>query len=531
MLRFMRKRSRSIVIQIGFGIIIIVFIFWGIGGFSSKGSNIVARVDDTIISQKTFLNAYQAQIDFYKRLYGDAKAGEMLEKLNVKEGVLNNLIDRVLMVKKAREMGLGVTNDELIKRVESIPAFKINGVFSKRRYVQILRRQGLTPGEFESSFRDDILIEKLKDLINDSVKVTDDEARMLFNTRYRKINLRYLTLKARSFEKGVSFKDSDVESYYNSHKAIFKLPRMIDIDYIVVDPTNFLKGIKISNQEIDRYYKENPDRFKKTQKNSDKQEILPLKDVKDKIVKLLREAKAQERAKKKANDIVDRAIRQSMSLKDIATKEGIVVKSTGLISEGTRGELIGALSKAAFSLRLNEISDPIDVGGKLYILQLTNEVDEHVPEFKKVKKKAELLYIQEKARDEAKKVAQEILATLRDGKKDLTALSKERGIRLKETGFFSRLNPSIPGIRLPLNVVEKEIFTLNKKGRFAMIDGGDRFFIVELIGTKLPSDKDFEKRANILKEQLLRLKREELFQRWLQELRRNADIKINRKAI
>ena len=63
MLEYVRRRARSTWIKVTFVIIVLVFIFWGIGGSVGGGrTDVVAKVDGRGISTREFQRAYETTI-------------------------------------------------------------------------------------------------------------------------------------------------------------------------------------------------------------------------------------------------------------------------------------------------------------------------------------------------------------------------------------------------------------------------------------------------------------------------------------
>ena len=182
MLDFMRKRTRSIGVKLIFGIISLVFIFWGVGG-SGDTSPIedVATVDNRPISARAFQRAYENVKASYQKIYKDKWTPELAQSLNLKDQTLQQLIDTQLMEAEAQQIGLTVTDNEVREAIVDLAAFQAYGEFSSERYRRLLRAFRMTPREFEDDQRTQLLTNKMRDLIISNVQVTDTEVRELFN--------------------------------------------------------------------------------------------------------------------------------------------------------------------------------------------------------------------------------------------------------------------------------------------------------------------------------------------------------------
>ncbi|MFQ5903559.1 MAG: SurA N-terminal domain-containing protein, partial [Candidatus Binatia bacterium] len=183
MLDVLRKRKRSWVIVFLVGIIVVVFtLFYGVGpNVNEPRLESVAEVNGEVIGQREFAIHYQRLIEFYRDLFKGKLTQETIRGLNLRSAVLEELIQKRLLLQEARRLGLEVTDEELMDAIARVPGFQVNGRFSKSRYLQALRSQRLTPGQFEIEQREQITIQKLYDIIQDTVRITEAEVR----DRYR----------------------------------------------------------------------------------------------------------------------------------------------------------------------------------------------------------------------------------------------------------------------------------------------------------------------------------------------------------
>jgi hypothetical protein len=177
MLKAMRKHARYFYVL--FFIIIITFVFWGVGSVD-KTDNVVnvAEVGPYKITVEEYWKAYDRVFRFYKEIYKDAFDEKMQKELNLKEKVLDSLIDEKVLLVAAKEAGITVSNEELQDSIAHEPAFLQNGAFSKDVYLNRLRLNRITPEVFESMKRQELTIEKMKRLIELSVDVTSIDAEL-----------------------------------------------------------------------------------------------------------------------------------------------------------------------------------------------------------------------------------------------------------------------------------------------------------------------------------------------------------------
>ena len=138
-----------------------------------------AKIGNTIITHAEFKIALENQLRVLKSKFGDTLTDEDLKKLNIRESVLNEEINRVLELEEARRLNVPVTDEEVRDMIKNFPYFNENGEFNYEKYVEVLNYNGLTEASFETTVRSDIMIQKLNVIVKDSAKVMDEDVVML----------------------------------------------------------------------------------------------------------------------------------------------------------------------------------------------------------------------------------------------------------------------------------------------------------------------------------------------------------------
>jgi peptidyl-prolyl cis-trans isomerase D len=141
MLGFMRKHARSSFIKIIFWMIIVVFVFWGVGVMVAGGDkvNVAATVDGEPISVQTFARAQERMERVYRELYREHMSPQVLAQLNLGQRALDDLVTELLLKHEAGRLGLQVTDDEVREAILDIPTFQDGARFDRTRYLNALR--------------------------------------------------------------------------------------------------------------------------------------------------------------------------------------------------------------------------------------------------------------------------------------------------------------------------------------------------------------------------------------------------------
>lgn len=172
MLKIMRRHARYFYFL--FVLVILSFIFWGVGTLDKPTAVSVAEIDSEKISIEQYWRAYERARDVYRETYKEKFDEEMEKKLNLKESVLNALIEERVLLISARKLGLHVTDKELQDAIVNNPQFMRDGVFRKDIYFRTLELNRLTASMYEETLREQLLLVKMRRLIGSVVDVSLD---------------------------------------------------------------------------------------------------------------------------------------------------------------------------------------------------------------------------------------------------------------------------------------------------------------------------------------------------------------------
>lgn len=167
MLQGMRKHARYFYVL--FIIVILSFIFWGVGPLDKPTDLTVAEVGKEKITIEEYWRTYENARTMYRQIFRDQFNEELEKKLNLKEAVLESIINERVMLAAAADMGITVSDLEVQDAILSNPQFKRDGVFKKEVYFRTLELNRMTPEQFERSTRQQMAVSKLKSIIWASV--------------------------------------------------------------------------------------------------------------------------------------------------------------------------------------------------------------------------------------------------------------------------------------------------------------------------------------------------------------------------
>lgn len=156
--------------------IIISFLFWGIGPKDNPSLSYVAHIEGDKISVDEYWRAYDNE---YKRAREKYKDEKEIEGLNLPDKVIKALVDRKVLLIAAEKAGITVSDKELQKTIMGAPYFQKDGVFNPQVYKRALRLNRTTPQKYEAGLKQDLIISKMSNLIGETAELSPEEYKML----------------------------------------------------------------------------------------------------------------------------------------------------------------------------------------------------------------------------------------------------------------------------------------------------------------------------------------------------------------
>lgn len=167
MLKAMRKHARFFYVL--FFIVILSFIFWGVGTIDNSTNVAVAEVEKEKISLEEYWQAYDRVRDFYRETMKEGFTDEVEKRLNLKQEVLDSLINERVLLIAAKKAGISVSEKELEEAIINDPTFMRDGRFNRDVYLRTLQLNRMTPRLYESLRKRELLLSKMRRLITVSV--------------------------------------------------------------------------------------------------------------------------------------------------------------------------------------------------------------------------------------------------------------------------------------------------------------------------------------------------------------------------
>ncbi len=438
MLDKLREGAQGKVAKVILGLIILSFALAGVGSYlNGPARTAPATVNGNDISAPALENAYRNE-----RARMESQMGEAFNQLaanpdymkQFRRGVLDRLIDQALIDDKARSLGLRVSDEQIKQAIVAMPEFAENGKFSNDRYLQLIRRAGMTPEMFRDSLRQDMVRQQLMGAVLGSEFALKGEAEQLDRLYNQTRDLRLIRLAASAYVDGIEVSDAEVEQFYKANSARFMNDEKVKVDYLLLDAANLGKNIKVTEQDAQDYYDQHQDLFQRPERRQVAHILIPFgKDEK------AAEQKAEAvLAKAKAGDDFA-ALAKADSSDTFSAKKG------GELDWFEKGVMDPAFEKAAFALaKVGDLSAVVKSPFGFHIIKLLAVEPAKTKPFVDVMSDTIARLQSEKAKEQFFAEQQKMADSSFENPDSLDLTAEAMGLQVQSTGYFSQADAPAP---------------------------------------------------------------------------------------
>ncbi len=465
----MRKHATSWLIKIILGAIVIVFVLWGVGSWTSQRSSMVATVNGEMITADDYRVTYKRLIEQVRQSFGNNLNDELIKTLQLEKQALNQLIDKTLMRQAATELDMRVSDEELARSIQSISAFQTAGVFDPRRYQGVLDGNNLTPETFEISQKDALLMDKLNNLITGSVKISDQEAKEWFMWNDAMVDLDYFLMETDRYT-DIAVTPEEIQKYFETHKESYKTEPAMKVRYIKFEPKEWTSKVEISDDEIQAYYDDHPDEFQNP-KTVEARHIL---------IEVGQDAGPEEVAEAKSRiEVILQKARAGEDFAELAKQhsEGPSKDKGGYLGTFKREAMVKPFADQAFSMKSGEISDPVRTRFGWHLIKVEKVNEAATTPLTGAKEDIRKKLADEDAKLLAYDAAESVFDAAFEGS-TLEAIAADQQLKVNTTDFFTRQGPS-SGVQDKAGFA-KIAFDLPEEQVSEIQDLGDGYYLLEI---------------------------------------------------
>ena len=269
------KLSKSFFIKLLVGIIILPFVFWGMGDvFRGGNQNVIATIDSKKVGTQEFIN-------YLNRLNLNENQIKNISKTDLIEQILSEYIGRKVMEFEIKKLSIVVSDNALRDIIKNDKLFYKNNKFSRTKYEKFLIKSSITAPQFEANIAEQEKRRQFLSSLAGGIVVPEILVKKEFRKENQAKTIRYIDLE--KFHSKNKPSTEDIKELYERNKNIFFIelksiryaeikPELISggkdynenffkqldiIENIILDGQSFEKTIKENNLKIIEFNKIN----------------------------------------------------------------------------------------------------------------------------------------------------------------------------------------------------------------------------------------------------------------------------------
>ena len=430
-----REKSVRILLSVMLGLVALSMVTYlipgsggGIGG-STADKTLVAQVGKEEITSQEVSRAIQ-NMTRNRQL-----PPEMLSIYAPQ--IVQQLINERSMAFEADRIGLKVSPEEVDSAiVDTLPPQLIkDGKVDGATLAAMLQQQGMTLADLKTSTARQLLVNKLEQVVSQGVIVSPADVEAEFRHKNEKIKLQYALLTPAKFQKESEATDAEVQTYYEGHKADFKVPEKRSYAIVVLDPAKLALSNMPTDAQIQAEY------------NSRRNEFMSPERVKVRHILLKSDASNDTVIKAKAEGL----LKQLQGGADFATLAKANSEDPGSKDNGgdvgwmVRGQMVPEFEKAGFSLPVGQLSGLVKTTYGYHILKVEAHEDAHLKTLDEVKGQLMVDYSKRAASQQLQALSDKVVAELRKDPSHPEKTAEATGTTLIHADNLQAGDP-IPGI-------------------------------------------------------------------------------------
>jgi len=482
--------ARSWGVKLAVGLIIVVFVFLGLGSVQAP-TGVVATVNDSQITFREFQRSYSRIEQEIKSMMPNITA-EQLAELQIEGSVLEQLIVSKLLAEESDRTGIDVSALEFRNAITSLPYFQNDkGEFDKKLYGEMIAQNGQSIAEFEALLGQDLLPEHFTKILSSGVFISDATVQEQYAFIMEKRSIEYVNFPYNADAQIVT--DKEIEDAYNVRKAMYAMPARIQLEYINFDPDNMADPESITEVELQDAYSARETQYVVSeqvkarhlliqipQNASDAEVSAVLKNIKSIETRIRAGANFEELAKQYSTD---------------ATKD-----AGGDLGWFAKNQMVPAFADAAFALGIGEISAPVRTSFGYHLILVEDRKEAKISSFEEVQGELREVLALEKANMSLRDIVDASLIELANNK-SFAELASIYPVKVEQTKL---LDANALAESLGLRPADVEILMSVEKGTLwdSPIAIGAGLAIVRVIDSQPEMAQPLAEVENIIKKEI-----------------------------
>jgi peptidyl-prolyl cis-trans isomerase D len=475
-----RITFRKVLWYVLFGLIAVVFVFFGFANQNMGSSGHAAIVNNSIVTLAELEREQRRVEAMYKQFLGPNMDFSPQRQMLVQEAI-QSLVSQRLVSQAAQKAGFLVSDQEVINYIiKDYPAFQVNGVFQRGLYYDTLKSNRISPVEFEAFIRSSIEGQRSR----------------------------------------IAFEAASIPNSLENEKQKTLKETQVVLSYVKISPKELEQSMKVTLAEIDAalskpdFLKRAEDEFIATKNKFDQPEQVRAQHI------LIKSNPGDAESDKKALEKILK-VQQELKTNEFGVLANKLSEDPGSKTKKgdlgffSKGQMVPEFEAKVFSMKPGEVSDPVKTQFGYHLIKL-NEI----------KAGAAAQFADHKNSVAQTLLARDQIAKLRSQAQDVFAKGEEKawmsslGVSWQDTQAFDLASDAVPEISPKVIDVMDKILKPGAQPQW--VQDNEITYIVKLKETKKAPAP-----ASSLLGMESQARARELFSSWLDKYRESVKVEIN----
>lgn len=232
----------------------IPFALWGIEEYLHPApKRVIAEVNGVELSEYDFKDQVNQRKRQLQAMIQNQNIDLSFMEQQIRQSTLKQMIDQEVLKQSAINAGLRINDALLVRHIQSFPEFQENGVFSQKRYEQLL---GERAAGFERNLRLGMLTAQVREGVIRSAIFTDYEQEQYTRIEKQQRLISYLIIPRSRFKDLVSISDAEIEAHYQKYAKQYMTPEKVSIEYVELSKKDLVSQEALDEETLKTYYEE-----------------------------------------------------------------------------------------------------------------------------------------------------------------------------------------------------------------------------------------------------------------------------------
>lgn len=272
MIGLMRHALGTWPARLFFGLLVVVFVIWGIGdvfrnGFGDDAA--VATVAGKSVDINEVSETYRRQLSQLSRALGTDITPTLPMKKGIADRALEEVITQTALQAEVESLGLIASDEAVRQAVYDIPNFHgRDGKFDRLQFQSVLTSNGLTEAHFLDMVRKDLGQKQLMGAIRAGSLSPDVLTRTVYAFQNETRIADTVAFPFAAVPKPAPATDAQATRWYENHKDLYSTPEYRRVKLVVLSPDTVAGDISIAEDDIRAAYEAHKAEYVVTEKRT-----------------------------------------------------------------------------------------------------------------------------------------------------------------------------------------------------------------------------------------------------------------------